>query len=66
MKTFFGDCLVKMREMEGWTWKAGKAKPGGYNCPLPKPVPLYFYERRRILDDVTTMVHEGDMPFTPF
>jgi len=61
MKTFFGDCLVKMREMGRLDLESRKGKaPGGYNCPLAETgAPFIFMNAAGTLDDVTTMVHEG-------
>lgn len=61
MKPFFGDCLVKMREMGRLDLESRKGKaPGGYNCPLAETgAPFIFMNAAGTLDDVTTMVHEG-------
>lgn len=61
MKTFFGDCLRKMKEMGHLDLESRKGKaPGGYNCPLAESgAPFIFMNAAGQLDDVTTMVHEG-------
>ena len=61
MKSFFGDCLRKMRTMGHLDLESRKGKaPGGYNCPLAESgAPFIFMNAAGQLDDVTTMVHEG-------
>ncbi|MEJ7626684.1 MAG: M3 family oligoendopeptidase [Ferruginibacter sp.] len=58
---FFGECLVKMREMNHLDLDSRKAKaPGGYNCPLAESgAPFIFMNAAGQMHDVTTMVHEG-------
>ncbi len=60
-KSFFGDCLRKMRTMGHLDLESRKGKaPGGYNCPLTESgAPFIFMNAAGQLDDVTTMVHEG-------
>jgi oligoendopeptidase F len=60
-KSFFGDCLRKMRAMGHLDLESRKGKaPGGYNCPLAESgAPFIFMNAAGQLDDVTTMVHEG-------
>ena len=60
-KSFFGDCLRKMRTMGHLDLESRKGKaPGGYNCPLAESgAPFIFMNAAGQLDDVTTMVHEG-------
>ncbi|MBI5858193.1 MAG: M3 family oligoendopeptidase [Sphingobacteriales bacterium] len=60
-KTFFGDCLQKMKTMGRLDLESRKGKaPGGYNCPLAESgAPFIFMNAAGTLDDVTTMVHEG-------
>jgi oligoendopeptidase F len=61
MNPFFGDCLVKMKEMGRLDLDSRKGKaPGGYNCPLPESgAPFIFMNAAGQMHDVTTMVHEG-------
>jgi oligoendopeptidase F len=61
MKTFFGDCLRKMKDLGHLDLESRKGKaPGGYNCPLSESgAPFIFMNAAGQLDDVTTMVHEG-------
>lgn len=61
LRTFFGGCLSKMREMGRLDLESRKGKaPGGYNCPLAETgAPFIFMNAAGTLDDVTTMVHEG-------
>jgi len=61
LKPFFGECLVKMKEMGHLDLESRKGKaPGGYNCPLAESgAPFIFMNAAGQLDDVTTMVHEG-------
>lgn len=61
MKSFFGDCLRKMKDMGHLDLESRKGKaPGGYNCPLAESgAPFIFMNAAGQLDDVTTMVHEG-------
>jgi len=61
LKTFFGDCLRKMKAMGHLDLESRKGKaPGGYNCPLAESgAPFIFMNAAGQLDDVTTMVHEG-------
>jgi oligoendopeptidase F len=61
LKTFFGDCLLKMKAMGHLDLESRKGKaPGGYNCPLAESgTPFIFMNAAGQLDDVTTMVHEG-------
>ena len=61
LNPFFGDCLVKMREMGRLDLDSRKGKaPGGYNCPLPETgAPFIFMNAAGQMHDVTTMVHEG-------
>ncbi|HUR67338.1 MAG TPA: M3 family oligoendopeptidase [Chitinophagaceae bacterium] len=61
LRSFFGDCLVKMKEMGHLDLESRKGKaPGGYNCPLAESgAPFIFMNAAGTLDDVTTMVHEG-------
>ncbi len=60
-KTFFGDCLRKMKAMGHLDLESRKGKaPGGYNCPLAESgAPFIFMNAAGQFDDVTTMVHEG-------
>lgn len=60
-RSFFGDCLRKMKEMGHLDLESRKGKaPGGYNCPLAESgAPFIFMNAAGQLDDVTTMVHEG-------
>lgn len=78
MNPFFGECLVKMKEMGRLDLDSRKGKaPGGYNCPLPETgAPFIFMNAAGQMSDVTTMVHEGghaihsflahDLPLTAF
>jgi oligoendopeptidase F len=61
MSPFFGDCLVKMKEMGRLDLESRKGKaPGGYNCPLPETgAPFIFMNAAGQMHDLTTMVHEG-------
>ena len=61
MKSFFGDCIRKMKAMGHLDLESRKGKaPGGYNCPLAESgAPFIFMNAAGQLDDVTTMVHEG-------
>ena len=61
LRTFFGDCLRKMKAMGHLDLESRKGKaPGGYNCPLAESgAPFIFMNAAGQLDDVTTMVHEG-------
>jgi oligoendopeptidase F len=61
MRSFFGDCLRKMKSMGHLDLESRKGKaPGGYNCPLAESgAPFIFMNAAGQLDDVTTMVHEG-------
>ncbi|HRE37938.1 MAG TPA: M3 family oligoendopeptidase [Chitinophagaceae bacterium] len=61
LKTFFADCLQKMKAMGHLDLESRKGKaPGGYNCPLAESgAPFIFMNAAGTLDDVTTMVHEG-------
>lgn len=61
MKTFFGDCLRKMKALGHLDLESRKGKaPGGYNCPLAESgAPFIFMNAAGQMDDVTTMVHEG-------
>ena len=60
-KSFFGDCLRKMKSLGHLDLESRKGKaPGGYNCPLAESgAPFIFMNAAGQLDDVTTMVHEG-------
>ena len=60
-KSFFGDCLRKMKKMGHLDLESRKGKaPGGYNCPLAESgAPFIFMNAAGQFDDVTTMVHEG-------
>jgi oligoendopeptidase F len=61
MHPFFGECLLKMKEMGRLDLDSRKGKaPGGYNCPLPETgAPFIFMNAAGQMSDVTTMVHEG-------
>ena len=61
MNPFFGDCLIKMKEMGRLDLDSRKGKaPGGYNCPLPETgAPFIFMNAAGQMHDLTTMVHEG-------
>jgi len=61
LKSFFADCLQKMKTMGHLDLESRKGKaPGGYNCPLAESgAPFIFMNAAGTLDDVTTMVHEG-------
>ncbi len=61
LKSFFGDCLRKMKALGHLDLESRKGKaPGGYNCPLAESgAPFIFMNAAGQLDDVTTMVHEG-------
>ena len=60
-KSFFGNCLRKMKAMGHLDLESRKGKaPGGYNCPLAESgAPFIFMNAAGQFDDVTTMVHEG-------
>ncbi|MEO5947807.1 MAG: M3 family oligoendopeptidase, partial [Chitinophagaceae bacterium] len=60
-KSFFGDCIRKMKELGHLDLESRKGKaPGGYNCPLAESgAPFIFMNAAGQFDDVTTMVHEG-------
>jgi oligoendopeptidase F len=60
-RSFFGDCIRKMKAMGHLDLESRKGKaPGGYNCPLAESgAPFIFMNAAGQLDDVTTMVHEG-------
>jgi oligoendopeptidase F len=78
MNPFFGECLMKMKEMGRLDLDSRKGKsPGGYNCPLPETgAPFIFMNAAGQMSDLTTMVHEGghaihsflahDLPLTAF
>ncbi len=78
MNPFFGECLIRMKEMGRLDLDSRKGKaPGGYNCPLPETgAPFIFMNAAGQMGDVTTMVHEGghaihsflahDLPLTAF
>jgi oligoendopeptidase F len=61
MNPFFGECLIKMKELGRLDLDSRKGKaPGGYNCPLPETgAPFIFMNAAGQMGDVTTMVHEG-------
>ena len=61
MNPFFGECLIKMKEMGRLDLESRRGKaPGGYNCPLPETgAPFIFMNAAGQMSDVTTMVHEG-------
>ncbi len=61
MSPFFGDCLIKMKQMGRLDLDSRKGKaPGGYNCPLPETgAPFIFMNAAGQMHDLTTMVHEG-------
>jgi oligoendopeptidase F len=61
MRSFFGDCLVKMKKMGHLDLESRKGKaPGGYNMPLLESgAPFILMNAAGQLDDVTTIVHEG-------
>ena len=61
MSPFFGDCLIKMKQMGRLDLDSRKGKaPGGYNCPLPETgAPFIFINAAGQMHDLTTMVHEG-------
>lgn len=61
MNPFFGECLIKMKEMGRLDLDSRKGKaPGGYNCPLPETgAPFIFMNAAGQMSDLTTMVHEG-------
>ncbi|MGZ8536838.1 MAG: M3 family oligoendopeptidase [Flavisolibacter sp.] len=61
MNPFFGECLIRMKEMGRLDLDSRKGKaPGGYNCPLPETgAPFIFMNAAGQMSDVTTMVHEG-------
>ncbi|MBK5270840.1 MAG: M3 family oligoendopeptidase [Bacteroidia bacterium] len=61
IRSFFGDCIRKMKSIGHLDLESRKGKaPGGYNCPLAESgAPFIFMNATGQLDDVTTMVHEG-------
>ena len=61
LRPFFGECLVKMKDMKHLDLESRKGKsPGGYNCPLPESgAPFIFMNAAGQMHDVTTMLHEG-------
>ena len=61
LKSFFGDCLAKMKEIGHLDLESRKGKaPGGYNCPLAESgAPFIFMNAAGQMSDVTTMLHEG-------
>jgi oligoendopeptidase F len=61
LNPFFGDCLVKMKQLHHLDLESRKGKaPGGYNCPLAESgAPFIFMNAAGQMHDVTTMVHEG-------
>ncbi|MEX1203402.1 MAG: M3 family oligoendopeptidase [Ferruginibacter sp.] len=61
LEPFFGECLVKMKELQHLDLESRKGKaPGGYNCPLAESgAPFIFMNAAGQMHDVTTMVHEG-------
>ena len=61
LRPFFGDCLMKMKELQHLDLESRKGKsPGGYNCPLAESgAPFIFMNAAGQMHDVTTMVHEG-------
>ncbi|MEO6915186.1 MAG: M3 family oligoendopeptidase, partial [Chitinophagaceae bacterium] len=61
LRPFFGECLVKMKELKHLDLESRKGKaPGGYNCPLAESgAPFIFMNAAGQMHDVTTMVHEG-------
>ena len=61
LKSFFGDCLTKMKEIGHLDLESRKGKaPGGYNCPLAESgAPFIFMNAAGQMSDVTTMLHEG-------
>ena len=61
LSPFFGQCLVKMQELQHLDLESRKGKaPGGYNCPLAESgAPFIFMNAAGQMNDVTTMVHEG-------
>lgn len=61
LRPFFGDCLIKMKELKHLDLESRKGKaPGGYNCPLAESgAPFIFMNAAGQMHDVTTMVHEG-------
>ncbi len=61
LNPFFGDCLVKMKELKHLDLESRQGKaPGGYNCPLAESgAPFIFMNAAGQMHDLTTMVHEG-------
>jgi oligoendopeptidase F len=61
LNPFFGDCLIKMNELNHFDLESRKGKaPGGYNCPLAETgAPFIFMNAAGTADDVVTMMHEG-------
>ncbi|MEO6405587.1 MAG: M3 family oligoendopeptidase [Ferruginibacter sp.] len=61
LRPFFGECLIKMRELKHLDLESRKGKaPGGYNCPLAESgAPFIFMNAAGQMHDVTTMLHEG-------
>ena len=61
LNPFFAECLVTMKNMGHLDLGSRKGKaPGGYNCSLPESgVPFIFMNAAGLMNDVTTMVHEG-------
>src|SRR5678816_56705 len=61
MNPFFGECLIKMKEMGRLDLDSRKGKaPGGYNCPLPETgAPFIFMNAAGQMHDLTTIIHEG-------
>ena len=61
LNPFFGDCLIKMKQLKHLDLESRKGKaPGGYNCPLAESgAPFIFMNAAGQMNDVTTMVHEG-------
>lgn len=61
LEPFFGNCLLKMKEMDHLDLESRKGKaPGGYNCPLAESgAPFIFMNAAGQMHDVTTMLHEG-------
>lgn len=59
--TFFGDCLIEMREKNHLDLDSKKGKaPGGFNYPLYESgLPFIFMNAVGSMRDVTTMIHEG-------
>lgn len=61
LNPFFGQCLLKMKELRHLDLESRKGKaPGGYNCPLAESgAPFIFMNAAGQMHDVTTMLHEG-------